>query len=135
MAREPRARLAASLLGLAGAVLALKVGARAFATGLRPGTGGVPAPARSLPAALRGSAASTGADAGQPHLASLALAAAGIAALGVAGRRAVPGRAAAVVRRAKDHVNLGTIGHVDHGKTTLSAAISLVCAQFSTTQD
>merc|ERR1712176_1701956 len=44
-------------------------------------------------------------------------------------------RASAVVRRAKDHVNLGTVGHVDHGKTTLSAAISLVCGQFSTTQD
>ena len=28
------------------------------------------------------------------------------------------------------HVNIGTIGHVDHGKTTLSAAISLVCGQF-----
>ena len=27
------------------------------------------------------------------------------------------------------HVNIGTIGHVDHGKTTLSAAISLVCGQ------
>ena len=26
--------------------------------------------------------------------------------------------------RAKPHVNIGTIGHVDHGKTTLSAAIS-----------
>lgn len=26
--------------------------------------------------------------------------------------------------RSKDHVNIGTIGHVDHGKTTLTAAIS-----------
>ena len=26
--------------------------------------------------------------------------------------------------RAKPHVNIGTIGHVDHGKTTLTAAIS-----------
>ena len=26
----------------------------------------------------------------------------------------------------KPHVNIGTIGHVDHGKTTLSAAISAV---------
>ena len=26
--------------------------------------------------------------------------------------------------RSKPHVNIGTIGHVDHGKTTLSAAIS-----------
>jgi elongation factor Tu len=32
-------------------------------------------------------------------------------------------------------VNLGTIGHVDHGKTTLSAAISLCCSQFSTSTD
>ena len=27
--------------------------------------------------------------------------------------------------RTKPHVNVGTIGHVDHGKTTLSAAISV----------
>jgi len=33
---------------------------------------------------------------------------------------------------AKDHINIGTIGHVDHGKTTLSAAISMVCSQFCT---
>ena len=26
--------------------------------------------------------------------------------------------------RTKDHVNIGTIGHVDHGKTTLTAAIT-----------
>ena len=26
--------------------------------------------------------------------------------------------------RNKDHVNIGTIGHVDHGKTTLTAAIT-----------
>jgi len=32
-------------------------------------------------------------------------------------------------------VNLGTIGHVDHGKTTLSAAISLCCASFSESDD
>lgn len=31
--------------------------------------------------------------------------------------------------RCQPHVNIGTIGHVDHGKTTLSAAISLVCGQ------
>ena len=30
--------------------------------------------------------------------------------------------------RNKPHVNVGTIGHVDHGKTTLSAAISAVLA-------
>ncbi|NQY47650.1 MAG: elongation factor Tu, partial [Colwellia sp.] len=28
--------------------------------------------------------------------------------------------------RTKPHVNVGTIGHVDHGKTTLTAAISAV---------
>ncbi|WP_142413468.1 elongation factor Tu [Hathewaya massiliensis] len=31
--------------------------------------------------------------------------------------------------RKKPHVNIGTIGHVDHGKTTLTAAITLVLAQ------
>ena len=30
--------------------------------------------------------------------------------------------------RSKDHVNIGTIGHVDHGKTTLTAAITKVLA-------
>ncbi len=30
--------------------------------------------------------------------------------------------------RDKPHVNVGTIGHVDHGKTTLTAAITMVCA-------
>ena len=30
--------------------------------------------------------------------------------------------------RSKPHVNIGTIGHVDHGKTTLTAAISKVLA-------
>ncbi|MGN6030159.1 MAG: GTP-binding protein, partial [Thermomicrobiales bacterium] len=29
-----------------------------------------------------------------------------------------------VFARTKPHVNIGTIGHVDHGKTTLTAAIS-----------
>ena len=28
-------------------------------------------------------------------------------------------------KRTKPHVNIGTIGHVDHGKTTLTAAITL----------
>ncbi|MBD3169592.1 MAG: elongation factor Tu, partial [candidate division Zixibacteria bacterium] len=27
--------------------------------------------------------------------------------------------------RTKPHVNIGTIGHVDHGKTTLTAAITM----------
>ncbi|MBL7028001.1 MAG: elongation factor Tu, partial [Candidatus Marinimicrobia bacterium] len=30
--------------------------------------------------------------------------------------------------RNKPHVNVGTIGHVDHGKTTLTAAITQVLA-------
>ena len=30
--------------------------------------------------------------------------------------------------RTKPHVNVGTIGHVDHGKTTLTAALTMVCA-------
>ena len=33
--------------------------------------------------------------------------------------------------RSKPHVNIGTIGHVDHGKTTLTAAISKVLAEAS----
>ncbi len=31
--------------------------------------------------------------------------------------------------RAKPHINVGTIGHIDHGKTTLTAAISMYCAR------
>jgi elongation factor Tu len=30
--------------------------------------------------------------------------------------------------RTKPHINVGTIGHVDHGKTTLTAAISMYCS-------
>jgi len=36
--------------------------------------------------------------------------------------------AKAKFERTKPHVNIGTIGHVDHGKTTLTAAITL-CLQ------
>jgi len=32
-------------------------------------------------------------------------------------------------KRVKPHVNIGTIGHVDHGKTTLTAAITMVLAK------
>ena len=32
-------------------------------------------------------------------------------------------------KRSKPHVNVGTIGHVDHGKTTLTAALTRVCAE------
>ena len=31
--------------------------------------------------------------------------------------------------RTKPHVNVGTIGHVDHGKTTLTAAITKTLAE------
>ena len=31
--------------------------------------------------------------------------------------------------RTKPHVNIGTIGHVDHGKTTLTAAITSVLSK------
>jgi len=34
-----------------------------------------------------------------------------------------------VFQRTKPHVNIGTIGHVDHGKTTLTAAITKVLAE------
>jgi elongation factor Tu len=37
--------------------------------------------------------------------------------------------AKAKFERTKPHVNVGTIGHVDHGKTTLTAAITMVLAQ------
>ena len=39
--------------------------------------------------------------------------------------------------RSKPHVNIGTIGHVDHGKTTLTAAITTVLAKkgFAQAQD
>ena len=36
--------------------------------------------------------------------------------------------AKAKFERTKPHVNIGTIGHVDHGKTTLTAAITMVSA-------
>jgi len=31
--------------------------------------------------------------------------------------------------RTKPHLNIGTIGHVDHGKTTLTAAVTKLLAQ------
>ena len=36
--------------------------------------------------------------------------------------------------RTKPHVNIGTIGHVDHGKTTLTAAITMTLAQMGEAQ-
>ena len=37
-----------------------------------------------------------------------------------------------VFNRNKPHVNVGTIGHVDHGKTTLTAAITMTLAALGT---
>src|SRR2546426_2503466 len=37
--------------------------------------------------------------------------------------------AKAKFERTKPHVNVGTIGHVDHGKTTLTAALTKVAAE------
>ncbi|EKE13521.1 MAG: hypothetical protein ACD_13C00010G0007 [uncultured bacterium] len=39
------------------------------------------------------------------------------------------GEAKQKFERAKPHVNVGTIGHVDHGKTTLTSAITMVLAK------
>ncbi len=41
----------------------------------------------------------------------------------------IPYKMADVFQRTKPHVNVGTIGHVDHGKTTLTAAITVVLAE------
>ena len=42
--------------------------------------------------------------------------------------------AKAKFERTKPHVNIGTIGHVDHGKTTLTAAITMALAQMGEAQ-
>jgi len=39
-----------------------------------------------------------------------------------------------VYERVKEHLNVGTIGHVDHGKTTLTAAITQVLSKAGSTQ-
>ena len=39
--------------------------------------------------------------------------------------------AKAKFERTKPHCNIGTIGHVDHGKTTLTAAITKVLSERS----
>ncbi len=43
--------------------------------------------------------------------------------------------AKAKFERTKPHVNIGTIGHVDHGKTTLTAAITMYCASQGKAQE
>lgn len=58
----------------------------------------------------------------------------------VASRRAVrsiaqvSSRAMATFDRSKPHLNIGTIGHVDHGKTTLTAAITKCMADLNGSQ-
>jgi len=42
--------------------------------------------------------------------------------------------AKAKFERTKPHVNVGTIGHVDHGKTTLTAAITMVMSKYGRAQ-
>lgn len=42
--------------------------------------------------------------------------------------------AKAKFERTKPHVNIGTIGHVDHGKTTLTAAITMTLSKFGQAQ-
>ncbi|WP_298596819.1 GTP-binding protein, partial [uncultured Sphingorhabdus sp.] len=39
--------------------------------------------------------------------------------------------AKAKFERTKPHCNIGTIGHVDHGKTTLTAAITKIMAEIN----
>jgi len=39
-----------------------------------------------------------------------------------------------IYERVKEHLNVGTIGHVDHGKTTLTAAMTQVLSQAGSTQ-
>src|SRR6187397_1408380 len=42
---------------------------------------------------------------------------------------ALPAMAKGKFERTKPHVNVGTIGHVDHGKTTLTAALTKIGAE------
>ena len=46
----------------------------------------------------------------------------------IASRRTYATEAGQKYDRSKPHMNIGTIGHVDHGKTTLTAAITKVLA-------
>ena len=47
---------------------------------------------------------------------------------------AAPGSEKLVYKRDKPHLNIGTIGHVDHGKTTLTAAITHILQEFNLAQ-
>jgi elongation factor Tu len=56
----------------------------------------------------------------------------GVAGFGIQGRRRAKEEkdmAKEKFARTKPHMNVGTIGHIDHGKTTLSAAITMYCAR------
>eukprot|EP00933_Yihiella_yeosuensis_P058540 TRINITY_DN590_c0_g1_i3.p1 TRINITY_DN590_c0_g1~~TRINITY_DN590_c0_g1_i3.p1 ORF type:complete len:537 (-),score=141.78 TRINITY_DN590_c0_g1_i3:345-1829(-) len=122
----------------AAAYAAVQLGTNAFVS--PAGVTAQPKDAALNSVSLRGSTAQNTSESSSSSAAAMggfAFAAAAVAASASrsAGKRGQTSRAAAVVRQAKDHINLGTIGHVDHGKTTLSAAISLVCGQFSTSQD
>mmetsp|Transcript_27489 Transcript_27489/g.56892 ORF Transcript_27489/g.56892 Transcript_27489/m.56892 type:complete len:508 (+) Transcript_27489:72-1595(+) len=131
------------LLGLAGFVLAARLCSDAFALPRalpRQSREAAPAAVAEPSALLRGGAsgAPTEASSGGSALAAAAVAAVlGAAAAARRGGSLAARRAETVVRHAdkKAHINIGTVGHVDHGKTTLSAAISLVCGQFSESQD
>ena len=45
------------------------------------------------------------------------------------GASAVSSRACSTYKRVKPHVNVGTVGHVDHGKSTLTSAITITLAE------
>ncbi|RLN37766.1 hypothetical protein BBJ28_00007544, partial [Nothophytophthora sp. Chile5] len=47
----------------------------------------------------------------------------------LASSRRLAARGMATFDRTKPHLNVGTIGHVDHGKTTLTAAITKVLSE------
>jgi elongation factor Tu len=51
-----------------------------------------------------------------------------VEAFGVRGKGLVVRAAREKFDRKKSHVNIGTIGHVDHGKTTLTAALTMALA-------
>eukprot|EP00913_Durusdinium_trenchii_P013144 g12338.t1 len=129
----PLAMTRSSLVPLALGVMAIALASTSFVT-LQVGR---PEQLKDVRSA-RGKAQPSGAGVSQAMPLALVMGAAALGAgLSRAGRKVGQTKASAVVCHAesKPHVNIGTIGHVDHGKTTLSAAISLVCGQFSTSGD
>src|SRR4029077_3763129 len=75
------------------------------------------------------SAVGRGGNRGQGKELAGSIARGGASRIGFDETREVPSMAKAKFERTKPHVNVGTIGHVDHGKTTLTAAITMVLAQ------